>query len=82
MQTCLGVHRLLQSGEFSDCSDVLKSYTRSCFALFPLATTFKPAQPPDIYKELPSRELQNEPLASNNIDDELSTATEQRLGLE
>ena len=72
------MHTLLQSGEFGDCSDYLMSYSRSCFALFLLATTFKPADPPDKPREGPK----NEPIASNSIDEDLSAATEQRLGIE
>ena len=79
---CVGVHSLLQSGELGDCSDVLKSYERSCFMLFPLATTFKPAQPPDKAKEL-SKDSPTEQLATNSLEDEeLSSATEQRLRLD
>ena len=73
------VHVLLRSGEFGDCSDHLQSYSRSCSALFPLATTFKPAEPPDKQKAGVCR---NEPLASNSIDQDLSSVTEQRLSLD
>ena len=67
-------------GELGDCSDILQSYIRSCSALFPLATIFKPKEPPDKSKEA-CIDSTNDPLASNNVDDELSVATEQRLGL-
>lgn len=69
------MHSLLRSGEFGDCSDRLESYTRSCSELFPLATTFKPALPPD------KKSTNEPPLASNNVDNFLSTTTEQRLGI-
>ena len=72
------MHSLLQSGEFGDCSDRLKSYSRSCLAVFPLATTFKPAEPPDKMKAVPT----SEPIASNSVDEDLGTATEQRLSIE
>ena len=72
------MYSLLKSGEFGDCSDYLKSYSRSCSALFPLATTFKPTEPPDKQKAEPS----NEPEASNSVDQDLSSATQQRLSLD
>jgi peptide alpha-N-acetyltransferase len=78
LKRCIEIHSLLQSGEFGDYSDHIKSYARSCSALFPLATTFKPTEPPDKQKA----ESRNEPLASNSIDQDLSSATEQRLNLD
>lgn len=79
LQRCAEVLSLLKSGEFGDSDDRIKSYSRSCHALFPLATTFKPAEPPD----KGGQESRNdEPLASNSVDEVLASATVQRLGIE